>query len=83
MAIDLKKVLSISGQPGLFNYIAPARNGFIVEAMATKQRSSVPTSAKITTLADVSISTGNGLGGFEFFNMPSTRSYGFNVKMNF
>ena len=32
---------------------------------------------------DVSISTGNGLGGFEFFNMPSTRSYGFNVKMNF
>ena len=32
---------------------------------------------------DVSLSTGNGLGGFELFNMPSTRSYGFNVKMNF
>ncbi len=32
---------------------------------------------------DVSISTGNGLGGFEYFSMPSTRSYGFNVKLTF
>ncbi len=32
---------------------------------------------------DVSLSTGNGLGGFELFNMPSTRSYGFNVKLTF
>ena len=60
METDLKKVLSISGQPGLFNYIAPARNGFIVEAMATGQRSSVSTSAKVTTLADVSIYTDEG-----------------------
>ena len=60
MKTDLKKVLSISGQPGLFNYIAPARAGFIVEAMATGQRSSVPASAKVTTLADVSIYTDEG-----------------------
>ncbi|MBO4557409.1 MAG: DUF5606 domain-containing protein [Bacteroidales bacterium] len=60
MAIDLKKVLSISGQPGLFEYIAQGRNGFIVEAMATKQRSSVPTTAKVTTLADVSIYADDG-----------------------
>ena len=60
MAIDLKKVLAISGQPGLFEYIAQARNGFIVEAMATKKRSSVPTSAKVTTLADVSIYADDG-----------------------
>jgi len=32
---------------------------------------------------DVSLSTGNGLGGFELFNTPSTRSFGFNVKMTF
>ncbi|MBP5506024.1 MAG: DUF5606 domain-containing protein [Bacteroidales bacterium] len=60
MATDLKKVLSISGQPGLFEYIAQARNGFVVEAMATKHRSSVPTTAKVTTLADVSIYTEDG-----------------------
>ena len=32
---------------------------------------------------DISLSTGNGLGGFEIFNLPSTRSFGFNVKVNF
>ena len=32
---------------------------------------------------DISLSTGNGLGGFEMFNMPSSRSYGLNVKINF
>ena len=32
---------------------------------------------------DVSLSRTNGLGGFEVFNTPSTRSYGFSVKMNF
>lgn len=60
MATDLKKVLSISGQPGLFEYIAQARNGFVVEAMATKHRSSVSTNSKVTTLADVSIYTDDG-----------------------
>lgn len=32
---------------------------------------------------DISLSTVNGLGGFECFNMPSSRSFGFNVKLNF
>lgn len=32
---------------------------------------------------DISLATGNGLGGFEMFNMPSARSIGFNLKLNF
>lgn len=32
---------------------------------------------------DISLSTGNGLGAFELFNMPSSRSYGFSVKLTF
>lgn len=60
MAIDLKKVLAISGQPGLFEYIAQSRTGFIVEAMESKKRSNVPTTAKVTTLADVSIYADDG-----------------------
>lgn len=32
---------------------------------------------------DISLSTGNGMNGFEMFNMPSARSFGFNVKLNF
>ena len=31
---------------------------------------------------DVSLSTANGLGGFELFNMPSSRSYGLSLKLN-
>ena len=30
---------------------------------------------------DISLSTGNGLGAFELFNMPSSRSYGLSVKL--
>ncbi|MCP9611678.1 SusC/RagA family TonB-linked outer membrane protein [Coprobacter tertius] len=32
---------------------------------------------------DISLSTQNGLGAFEIFNMPSARSFGFSVKVNF
>ncbi len=31
---------------------------------------------------DVSLSTGNGMGAFEAFNMPSSRSFGFSLKLN-
>ena len=31
---------------------------------------------------DVSLSTQNGLSGFEMFNMPSSRQYGFSLKLN-
>ncbi len=32
---------------------------------------------------DVSLSSKNGLGGFEMFNLPSSRNFGFNLKVNF
>ena len=32
---------------------------------------------------DISLSTANGLGGFEIFNLPSARSFGVNIKLNF
>jgi len=32
---------------------------------------------------DISLSSGNGLGGIEVFNLPSARSFGFNLKLNF
>ena len=57
MATDLKKVLSITGQSGLFNYLAQTRNGVIVEALATGHRTAFSGTMKMTTLADVSIYT--------------------------
>lgn len=32
---------------------------------------------------DVSLSTSNGLGAFEVFNLPSSRSFGFSLNINF
>ena len=32
---------------------------------------------------DVSLSTANGLGAYEVFNMPSSRSFGFSLNVNF
>lgn len=32
---------------------------------------------------DISVSTANGLGGIDMFNVPSARSFGVNLKLNF
>ena len=60
MKTDLAKILSISGQPGLYLYIAQARSGAIVEALSDKKRSCFGLTAKMTTLADISIYTAEG-----------------------
>ena len=57
MKTDLSKILSVSGQSGLFLYIAQARNGAVVESLADKKRSSFGMNSRITTLADISIYT--------------------------
>ncbi|MFA5325408.1 MAG: DUF5606 domain-containing protein [Bacteroidales bacterium] len=57
MKTDLKKVLSVSGQPGLFLYLSQAKNGVIVESLVTKQRTSFGANSRVTTLADISIYT--------------------------
>lgn len=60
MKTDLTKVLSISGQPGLYLYIAQARSGAIVESLSDKKRSCFGLTSKMTTLADISIYTTEG-----------------------
>ena len=57
MKTDLRRVLSISGQPGLFMYISQANQGAIVEALQTKKRTCCPMSARMTSLSDISIYT--------------------------
>lgn len=57
MKTDLRKVLSISGQPGLYLYVSQAHQGAIVEALATKKRTCCPMSARMTSLADIAIYT--------------------------
>ena len=60
MKTDLSKILSISGQHGLFEYVAQARNGVIIEALSDKKRTVADAKSRITTLADISIYTTEG-----------------------
>ena len=57
MKTDLKRVLSISGQPGLYLYVSQAHQGAIVEALATKKRTCCPMSARMTSMSDIAIYT--------------------------
>ena len=57
MKTDLSKILSISGQSGLYLYVSQARNGAIVEALSDKKRTTVGMTSRLTSLADISIYT--------------------------
>jgi len=60
MKTDLSKILSVSGQHGLFKYIAQARNGVIAESLNDKKRVGFDIRSKLTTLADIAIFTTDG-----------------------
>ncbi|MCQ2143661.1 MAG: DUF5606 domain-containing protein [Bacteroidales bacterium] len=60
MKTDLARTLSVSGQPGLFNYIAQARGGAIVESLVNGKRTIFGLSTRMTSLADISIYTDEG-----------------------
>ena len=57
MKTDLSKILSVSGQSGLFMYVSHARSGVLAESLADKKSSAFGMSSKITSLADISIYT--------------------------
>ena len=60
MKTDLSKILSVSGQHGLYQYIAQARNGVIAESLADGKRTVFDMRSRITTLADIAIFTSEG-----------------------
>ncbi len=60
MKTDLTKILSVSGQHGLYRYIAQARNGAIAESLADGKRTVFDVRSRITTLADIAIFTSEG-----------------------
>ncbi len=55
--MNLKDILAISGEPGLFRFIAQGKNSIIVEHLETKKRSSAFGSAKVSSLEDIAIYT--------------------------
>ena len=55
--MKLQEILSISGAPGLHQYVAQGRGGIIVESLTTKKRSMVSGSTKVSALGDIAIFT--------------------------
>ncbi|WP_223650024.1 DUF5606 domain-containing protein [Hymenobacter psoromatis] len=56
MPYDLKELAAISGQPGLYRLVRPARHGVLVESLDAKAtRSLAPASNKVSLLSEIGI----------------------------
>jgi hypothetical protein len=55
--MDLSKVLSISGKPGLFKVVSQLKNAVLVESLVDKKRFPAFTHDKISSLQEISIFT--------------------------
>lgn len=56
----LKKILSISGKPGLYKLISQGKNMLIVESLLTGKRSPAYAHDKVISVGDIAIFTENG-----------------------
>lgn len=55
--MKFSEVIAISGQPGLFMYLAQSKAGIIVESLVDKRRFPVSATAKVSSLNDIAIYT--------------------------
>ena len=58
--MELKDILAISGQPGLFRFVAQSARGVIVESLVDGRRSNASASSKVSALTEISIFTEGG-----------------------
>ncbi len=74
MKTDLSKILTISGQSGLFRYISRAKNGVVAESLATGVKNTYGLQSKMSALTDISIFTDDGEVGLRevFLKMQET-----------
>ena len=54
---DLKKIVSVSGEHGLFRYLAHGKAGMIVESLESGKRTTLGAHARVSALGDISIFT--------------------------
>lgn len=55
--MQLEKIISISGKPGLFKLISQLRNGFIIEDITTKKKISIGNSSQVSLLDNIAMYT--------------------------
>lgn len=55
--MELKDILAISGQPGLYKYVAQSMRGVIVESLLDGKRMNVSSNARVSALTEISMFT--------------------------
>lgn len=55
--MELREIMAISGQPGLYKYIAQSRNGVIVESLIDGKRMNASSTSRVSTLTEISMFT--------------------------
>ncbi len=55
--MELKDILAISGQPGLYKYVAQSSRGVIVESLLDGRRSNASATSRVSTLTEISMFT--------------------------
>ncbi len=55
--MKLQEILAISGQSGLYKFVAQSQRGIIVESLLDGRRTNTPQSARVSALNEISIFT--------------------------
>lgn len=55
--MELKDILAISGQPGLYKYVAQSTRGVIVESLLDGRRMNAAATSKVSALTEISMFT--------------------------
>ena len=55
--MQLEKIISISGKPGLYKLISQLKSGFIVEDVLTKKKASISNSSQVSLLDNIAMFT--------------------------
>ena len=55
--MELKDILAISGQPGLFKYVAQSMRGVIVESLIDGTRMNASSTSRVSALTEISMFT--------------------------
>lgn len=55
--MEFKEILAISGQPGLYKYVAQSARGVIVESLVDGRRMNASASSKVSALSEISMYT--------------------------
>lgn len=75
--MELKEILAISGQPGLYKYVAQSQRGVIVESLLDGRRMNAAASAKVSALTEISMFTeGEDIALAEVFTRIYTHAAG-------